>query len=155
MLSGKPTGPSSSRRTASAACSVMVDGYTKHCIIYHTATGFGFAEPYNLYTSLKELVRHYQHASLVQRRAYCHPCTPCASPRAWPTCDPLKAKPPHPTPPLPPLFPSKPLSLLAVPAMFTEAVGPLLGLHLGTLRFSSHSPEAKAGRKCTGLFLGT
>ncbi|XP_037067741.1 phosphatidylinositol 3-kinase regulatory subunit beta isoform X3 [Peromyscus leucopus] len=43
-----------------------VDGDTKHCVIYRTATGFGFAEPYNLYASLKELVLHYQHASLVQ-----------------------------------------------------------------------------------------
>lgn len=43
-----------------------VDGDTKHCVIYRTATGFGFAEPYNLYGSLKELVLHYQHASLVQ-----------------------------------------------------------------------------------------
>lgn len=43
-----------------------VDGDTKHCVIYRTATGLGFAEPYNLYASLKELVLHYQHASLVQ-----------------------------------------------------------------------------------------
>lgn len=47
-----------------SAC--RVDGDTKHCVIYRTATGFGFAEPYNLYASLKELVLHYQHASLVQ-----------------------------------------------------------------------------------------
>nr|KAF6480775.1 hypothetical protein HJG59_010609 [Molossus molossus] len=43
-----------------------VDGDTKHCVIYRTATGLGFAEPYNLYGSLKELVLHYQHTSLVQ-----------------------------------------------------------------------------------------
>lgn len=43
-----------------------VDGDTKHCVIYRTATGFGFAEPYNLYGSLKELVLHYQQTSLVQ-----------------------------------------------------------------------------------------
>lgn len=48
------------------ACTHRVDGDTKHCVIYRTATGFGFAEPYNLYGSLKELVLHYQHASLVQ-----------------------------------------------------------------------------------------
>lgn len=48
------------------ACTGRVDGDTKHCVIYRTATGFGFAEPYNLYGSLKELVLHYQHASLVQ-----------------------------------------------------------------------------------------
>uniref|UniRef100_A0ACB8F0U2 Uncharacterized protein n=1 Tax=Sphaerodactylus townsendi TaxID=933632 RepID=A0ACB8F0U2_9SAUR len=43
-----------------------VDGDTKHCMIYKTATGYGFAEPYNLYASLKELVLHYKHTSLVQ-----------------------------------------------------------------------------------------
>ncbi|KAM7081576.1 LOW QUALITY PROTEIN: phosphatidylinositol 3-kinase regulatory subunit beta [Ciconia maguari] len=48
------------------ACSVVVDGDTKHCVIYKTATGYGFAEPYNLYASLKDLVLHYKHTSLVQ-----------------------------------------------------------------------------------------
>ncbi|XP_034728021.1 phosphatidylinositol 3-kinase regulatory subunit alpha-like isoform X1 [Etheostoma cragini] len=48
------------------ACSVVVDGEVKHCVINKTGTGFGFAEPYNLYGSLKELVLHYQHTSLVQ-----------------------------------------------------------------------------------------
>ena len=43
-----------------------VDGDTKHCVIYKTVTGYGFAEPYNLYASLKELVLHYKHTSLVQ-----------------------------------------------------------------------------------------
>ncbi|XP_060895106.1 phosphatidylinositol 3-kinase regulatory subunit alpha-like [Labrus mixtus] len=48
------------------ACSVVVEGEVKHCVINKTSTGFGFAEPYNLYGSLKELVLHYQHTSLVQ-----------------------------------------------------------------------------------------
>ncbi|XP_068166590.1 phosphatidylinositol 3-kinase regulatory subunit alpha-like [Antennarius striatus] len=48
------------------ACSVVVDREVKHCVINKTSTGFGFAEPYNLYGSLKELVLHYQHTSLVQ-----------------------------------------------------------------------------------------
>ncbi|KAM7018272.1 phosphatidylinositol 3-kinase regulatory subunit alpha-like isoform 1-T1 [Tautogolabrus adspersus] len=48
------------------ACSVVVEGEVKHCVINKTVTGFGFAEPYNLYGSLKELVLHYQHTSLVQ-----------------------------------------------------------------------------------------
>lgn len=43
-----------------------VDGEVKHCVINKTPTGYGFAEPYNLYNSLKELVLHYQHTSLVQ-----------------------------------------------------------------------------------------
>lgn len=46
--------------------SLSVDGEVKHCVINKTSTGFGFAEPYNLYGSLKELVLHYQHTSLVQ-----------------------------------------------------------------------------------------
>ncbi|KAK7933374.1 hypothetical protein WMY93_004270 [Mugilogobius chulae] len=48
------------------ACSVVVEGEVKHCVINKTSSGFGFAEPYNLYSSLKELVLHYQHTSLVQ-----------------------------------------------------------------------------------------
>ncbi|KAG8456545.1 hypothetical protein GDO86_002359 [Hymenochirus boettgeri] len=48
------------------ACSVVADGEVKHCVINKTNTGYGFAEPYNLYNSLKELVLHYQHTSLVQ-----------------------------------------------------------------------------------------
>uniref|UniRef100_A0A8C5M0J1 Phosphoinositide-3-kinase regulatory subunit 2 n=1 Tax=Leptobrachium leishanense TaxID=445787 RepID=A0A8C5M0J1_9ANUR len=48
------------------ACSVVVDGDVKHCMILKTSTGYGFAEPYYLYSSLKELVLHYQHTSLVQ-----------------------------------------------------------------------------------------
>uniref|UniRef100_A0A1A7YS69 Phosphoinositide-3-kinase, regulatory subunit 1 (Alpha) n=1 Tax=Iconisemion striatum TaxID=60296 RepID=A0A1A7YS69_9TELE len=48
------------------ACSVVVEGEVKHCVINKTPSGYGFAEPYNLYSSLKELVLHYQHTSLVQ-----------------------------------------------------------------------------------------
>ena len=46
--------------------SLRTEGEVKHCVINKTGTGFGFAEPYNLYGSLKELVLHYQHTSLVQ-----------------------------------------------------------------------------------------
>lgn len=49
---------------SSSLCSV--DGEVKHCVINKTPSGYGFAEPYNLYSSLKELVLHYQHTSLVQ-----------------------------------------------------------------------------------------
>ncbi|XP_058148772.1 phosphatidylinositol 3-kinase regulatory subunit beta [Dasypus novemcinctus] len=69
MLSGRRDGTFLVRESSQRgcyACSVVVDGDTKHCVIYRTASGFGFAEPYNLYGSLKELVLHYQHASLVQ-----------------------------------------------------------------------------------------
>lgn len=43
-----------------------VDSDAKHCVIYKTVTGYGFAEPYNLYSSLKDLVLHYKNVSLVQ-----------------------------------------------------------------------------------------
>lgn len=35
-----------------------------HCIIYETTRGYGFAEPYNIYDSLKSLVLHYSQNSL-------------------------------------------------------------------------------------------
>ncbi|KAL7397727.1 hypothetical protein ABVT39_027115 [Epinephelus coioides] len=56
----------SQTQRGSFACSVVVDGDVKHCVIYRTSTGYGFAEPYNLYPSLKELVLHYRHTSLIQ-----------------------------------------------------------------------------------------
>ncbi|CAG01965.1 unnamed protein product, partial [Tetraodon nigroviridis] len=56
----------SQTQKGSYACSVVVDGDTKHCVVYKTVTGYGFAEPYNLYSSLKDLVLHYKNVSLVQ-----------------------------------------------------------------------------------------
>ncbi|XP_019721513.1 phosphatidylinositol 3-kinase regulatory subunit alpha-like [Hippocampus comes] len=69
LLRGKKDGTflvRDSSKPGCYACSVMVEGEVKHCVINKTSTGFGFAEPYNLYASLKELVLHYQHTSLVQ-----------------------------------------------------------------------------------------
>ncbi|XP_062371576.1 phosphatidylinositol 3-kinase regulatory subunit gamma-like [Sardina pilchardus] len=70
LLRGRATGTflirDSQTQRGAYACSVVVDGEVKHCVIFRTASGFGFAEPYNLYGSLKELVLHYQHNSLVQ-----------------------------------------------------------------------------------------
>lgn len=70
MLRGKCDGTflirESQTQKGSYACSVVVEGDTKHCVIYKTATGYGFAEPYNLYSSLKDLVLHYKNVSLVQ-----------------------------------------------------------------------------------------
>nr|XP_061800053.1 phosphatidylinositol 3-kinase regulatory subunit alpha-like isoform X2 [Nerophis lumbriciformis] len=69
LLQGKRDGTFLVRESSKAgcyACSVVVDGEVKHCVINKTPSGFGFAEPYNLYGSLKELVLHYQHTSLVQ-----------------------------------------------------------------------------------------
>ncbi|GAA6069765.1 phosphatidylinositol 3-kinase regulatory subunit alpha isoform X1, partial [Tachysurus ichikawai] len=69
LLRGKRDGTflvRDSSKSGCYACSVVVDGEVKHCVINKTPTGFGFAEPYNLYGSLKELVLHYQHTSLIQ-----------------------------------------------------------------------------------------
>nr|KAF6355139.1 hypothetical protein mMyoMyo1_011338 [Myotis myotis] len=69
MLKGKRDGtvliPESSQRGC-CACSVAVDGDTKHHVTYRTATGLGSVEPYDLYGSLEELVLHDQHTSLLQ-----------------------------------------------------------------------------------------
>lgn len=70
LLKGKRDGTflirDSQTQKGSFACSVVVDGEIRHCVIHKTVTGFGFAEPYNLYGSLKDLVLHYKHTSLVQ-----------------------------------------------------------------------------------------
>uniref|UniRef100_G1QBB3 SH2 domain-containing protein n=1 Tax=Myotis lucifugus TaxID=59463 RepID=G1QBB3_MYOLU len=69
MLNSKRDGTfliGESNRRGCYACSVVVGSDTKHCVIYRLATGLGFAEPYNLYGSLKELVLHDQHTSLMQ-----------------------------------------------------------------------------------------
>ncbi|CAB1314139.1 unnamed protein product [Coregonus sp. 'balchen'] len=70
LLRGKGDGTflirDSQSQKGSYACSVVVDGDIKHCVIFKTSTGYGFAEPYNLYASLRELVLHYRHTSLVQ-----------------------------------------------------------------------------------------
>ncbi|XP_040190849.1 phosphatidylinositol 3-kinase regulatory subunit gamma-like [Rana temporaria] len=69
LLGGKADGAFLIRESSKKgcyACSVVADGDVKHCVIYSTSRGFGFAEPYNLYSTLKELVLHYQHTSLVQ-----------------------------------------------------------------------------------------
>uniref|UniRef100_A0A6Q2WR44 Phosphoinositide-3-kinase, regulatory subunit 2 (beta) n=1 Tax=Esox lucius TaxID=8010 RepID=A0A6Q2WR44_ESOLU len=70
LLRGKDDGTflirDSQSQKGSYACSVVVDRDIKHCVIFKTSTGYGFAEPYNLYASLRELVLHYRHTSLVQ-----------------------------------------------------------------------------------------
>ncbi|XP_075792013.1 phosphatidylinositol 3-kinase regulatory subunit gamma isoform X2 [Pelodiscus sinensis] len=69
LLCGKPDGAFLIRESSKKgcyACSVVADGEVKHCVIYSTPRGYGFAEPYNLYSTLKELVLHYQQTSLIQ-----------------------------------------------------------------------------------------
>lgn len=66
LLEGRPDGtflvrPSS---TYQFALSIICGGNISHCIIYDTERGFGFAEPYNIYDSLKSLVLHYAQNSL-------------------------------------------------------------------------------------------
>ncbi|XP_024081756.1 phosphatidylinositol 3-kinase regulatory subunit alpha isoform X2 [Cimex lectularius] len=51
-------------RTGQYALSITCNGIVNHCIIYETERGYGFAEPYNIYVSLKALVLHYQQNSL-------------------------------------------------------------------------------------------
>lgn len=68
LLSGAPVGTFLIRLSAANrayALSIVANGTVNHCIIYHTEHGtFGFAEPYNIYKSLKELVLHYSINSL-------------------------------------------------------------------------------------------
>ncbi|KAL4634983.1 phosphatidylinositol 3-kinase regulatory subunit gamma isoform X1 [Arapaima gigas] len=69
LLLGKPDGAFLIRESSKKgcyACSVVVEGEVKHCVIYSTPRGYGFAEPYNLYSTLKDLVLHYHQTSLVQ-----------------------------------------------------------------------------------------
>lgn len=51
-------------RTGQSALSIVCNGVVNHCIVYRTPKGFGFAEPYNIYSSLKDLVLHYSQTSL-------------------------------------------------------------------------------------------
>jgi phosphoinositide-3-kinase regulatory subunit len=47
------------------ALSIVANNVVNHCVIYKTDKGnYGFAEPYNIYKSLKELVLHYSTNSL-------------------------------------------------------------------------------------------
>uniref|UniRef100_A0A8C7DW77 Phosphatidylinositol 3-kinase regulatory subunit alpha n=1 Tax=Oncorhynchus kisutch TaxID=8019 RepID=A0A8C7DW77_ONCKI len=68
LLRGKKDGTFLVRDSSKAGCYAcsVVYGEVKHCVINKSHTGYGFAEPYNLYGSLKELVLHYHHTSLVQ-----------------------------------------------------------------------------------------
>lgn len=68
FLAGAPTGTFLIRHSAAQhayALSIVANGLVNHCIIYHTENNtYGFAEPYNIYKSLKELVIHYSVNSL-------------------------------------------------------------------------------------------
>lgn len=88
LLHGKHDGTflirDSQSHKGSFACSVVVDGDVKHCVIYKTSAGFGFAEPYNMYPSLRDLVLHYRHNSLIQHNQQLNVTL------AWPALSPLR-----------------------------------------------------------------
>ncbi|XP_027875382.1 phosphatidylinositol 3-kinase regulatory subunit gamma-like isoform X1 [Xiphophorus couchianus] len=69
MLQGKVSGTFLIRESSKQgcyACSVVVSEEVKHCMIYSTSHGYGFAEPYDAHCSLKDLVLHYHLHSLAQ-----------------------------------------------------------------------------------------
>lgn len=66
LLSGTPSGTFLIRPSSEGnyALSIVCKNAINHCIIRQTERGFGFAEPYNIYPSLKDLVLHYANNSL-------------------------------------------------------------------------------------------
>ncbi|CAM1320694.1 PIK3R3 (predicted) [Pycnogonum litorale] len=68
LLASKPNGTFVIRpsRTGQYALSIVADGKIGHCIINKTERGYGFAEPYNIYPTLKSLVLNYQQTSLYE-----------------------------------------------------------------------------------------
>ncbi|KAM4604728.1 phosphatidylinositol 3-kinase regulatory subunit gamma-like [Polymixia lowei] len=69
MLQGKASGTFLIRESSKQgcyACSVVVNEEVKHCMVYSTPHGYGFAEPYDVHCSLKDLVLHYRLNSLAQ-----------------------------------------------------------------------------------------
>uniref|UniRef100_A0A2M4BAG4 Putative phosphatidylinositol 3-kinase regulatory subunit n=1 Tax=Anopheles marajoara TaxID=58244 RepID=A0A2M4BAG4_9DIPT len=71
-LAKKPTGTFLIRPRSAGhyALSIACNGATNHCIIYETDRGYGFAEPYFIYESLKALVVHYASNSLEEHNDY-------------------------------------------------------------------------------------
>lgn len=65
-MNNRPTGTFLIRPRSAGhyALSIVCNGTVNHCIIYETERGYGFAEPYNIYESLKSLVAHYASNSL-------------------------------------------------------------------------------------------
>ncbi|XP_026732966.1 phosphatidylinositol 3-kinase regulatory subunit gamma [Trichoplusia ni] len=66
LLAGKPQGTFLIRpnSTGQLALSICCNNMVYHCIIFKTERGYGFAEPYNVYETLNELVLHYAVNSL-------------------------------------------------------------------------------------------
>jgi len=69
-LKGTPDGtflirPSKIGKSQAHALSISCNGKVEHCLINRSDNGYGFAEPYLIYGSLKELVNHYSLNSLL------------------------------------------------------------------------------------------
>ena len=67
ILQGKPDGTFMIRPSSEEgqyALSIVSDATVCHCKVEHSEKGYGFTEPYNIYSSLKELVLHYSQNSL-------------------------------------------------------------------------------------------
>ncbi|KAK9890370.1 hypothetical protein WA026_010463 [Henosepilachna vigintioctopunctata] len=66
VLTNTPDGTFLIRKSSTDqyALSISCNGVVSHCIIQRTKVGLGFAEPYNIYPNLKELVLHYATNSL-------------------------------------------------------------------------------------------
>jgi len=65
-LAGQVNGTFLIRRSRNGqyALSIMCNNVVGHCLIYSGKNGYGFAEPYNIYPSLRALVLHYAQNSL-------------------------------------------------------------------------------------------
>ena len=61
LLKNKPHGTFLIRISSDGqlALSIMCNGTVEHCKIEKTDRGYGFADPYNIYPSLLDLVLHY------------------------------------------------------------------------------------------------
>lgn len=69
LLQGKADGTFLVRQSSKAgqyALSIVANGEVGHCIIQQTKRGFGFAEPFTIYPTLKGLVLHYAQTSLYE-----------------------------------------------------------------------------------------
>lgn len=66
LLADAPTGTFLIRARSAGhyALSIACKQTINHCIIYQTERAYGFAAPYNIYSSLKKLVLHYANNSL-------------------------------------------------------------------------------------------
>ncbi|XP_077981754.1 phosphatidylinositol 3-kinase regulatory subunit alpha-like [Glandiceps talaboti] len=74
LLMGKPNGTFLIRKSSQVspdkkpnyACSLVADSEVRHCMIIRSDKGYGYAEPFTIFKTLKELVLHYQQNSLLQ-----------------------------------------------------------------------------------------